>query len=78
MLKIDQREIFRYVGKIFSFLLKIYIIKSHNSNFNETMDDKNMDETIDQTLFIFYAIIIPIIAIFGCIGNIFSIYIIMG
>ena len=36
-----------------------------------------MDEDIELTLFIFYAIIIPIIAIFGFIGNLFSIYIII-
>ena len=41
------------------------------------MDDENMAEEIDLILFIFYAILIPIIAIFGCIGNLLSVYIIM-
>ena len=41
------------------------------------MDDRNMSEDIDLILFIFYGILIPIIAIFGCIGNLLSVYIIM-
>ena len=48
-----------------------------NIGFDEKMDDENMDGDIELTLFVFYAIVIPIIAIFGLIGNIFSIYIII-
>ena len=41
------------------------------------MDDRNMSQDIALILFIFYGILIPIIAIFGCIGNVLSVYIIM-
>ena len=51
--------------------------KPINIRFDDKMDDENMDGDIELTLFVFYAIIIPIIAIFGFIGNLFSIYIII-